>query len=55
MIYSNIGHNNMDYEHQYEKDSVRTLSFTFKSKNYGDFIINAMYILAKEKKRRFDL
>lgn len=55
MIYSNIGHNDMDYEYQYEKNSVRTLSFTFRSKDYGDFIINAIYFLAKEKRRRFGL
>lgn len=54
MIYSNIGHNDMDYEHLYEKDSVRTLSLTFKSKEYSDFIINALYLLAKEKRKRFD-
>jgi uncharacterized protein len=51
MIYSNIGHNDIDYEHKYEKESVRTLSQTFKSKDYSNFILNALYLLAKEKRK----
>ena len=52
MIYSNMGHNDMDYEHKFD-DTNRTLSHTFGSKSYAQFITNALFLLAKEKKRRF--
>ncbi|ASK30901.1 hypothetical protein CEY12_17680 [Chryseobacterium sp. T16E-39] len=54
MIYSNIGHNDMDYEHQYSKDQTKSLSSTFSSKEYTRFIIRAINHLAREKRKRFN-
>ncbi|MBK1895112.1 hypothetical protein [Chryseobacterium paridis] len=55
MIYSYIGHNHMDYEHQYRnsKKKINTLSSTFGSKDYNDFITHSIYYLDKEKRKRF--
>ena len=49
MLYSNLGHNDMDYEHRHNKDTVSTLSSTFASKEYADFIIKSILILGKAK------
>lgn len=41
MIYINMGHDDMDYEHKYD-DTNRTLSYTFNNKIQDRFIINAL-------------
>jgi hypothetical protein len=41
MIYFNMGHNDMDYEHKYDTTN-RTLSSTFSSKMQDKLIINAL-------------
>ncbi|HEU0227769.1 MAG TPA: ThuA domain-containing protein [Arachidicoccus soli] len=45
MIYVNMGHNDMDYEHKYDNTN-RTLSYTFKNKIQDQFIINSLLWLA---------
>jgi len=41
MVYVNMGHNDMDYEHKYDNTN-RTLSFTFKNEIQNQFIINSL-------------
>jgi hypothetical protein len=53
MIYSNIGHNDIDCEHRYSKEEVKILSSTFASKEYVNFITNSIYYLAIQKRERF--
>lgn len=48
MIYVNMGHNDMDYEHKYGKD-VKTLSNTFDNEQQNQFIINSLLWLGKQK------
>ncbi len=47
MIYFNMGHNDMDYEHKYDTTN-RTLSFTFSSKMQDKLIINALLWLGRK-------
>jgi uncharacterized protein len=47
MIYFNMGHNDIDYEHQSDK----TLSHTFSSKQQNRLIINALLWLGRTKKK----
>ena len=46
MVYINMGHNDIDYEHS----SNTTLSFTFKNKTQNKFIIKSLLWLAKKRK-----
>jgi len=46
MIYMNMGHNDMDYEHKTNKE----LSFTFSSASEEKFIVDALLWLGNEKK-----
>jgi hypothetical protein len=49
MIYVNMGHNDMDYEHKYGKETA-TLSHTFASEAQDKFIIDALFWLGTGKK-----
>lgn len=49
MVYVNMGHNDMDYEHRYDKTN-RTLSSTFGSREECQLIINALMWLGTGKK-----
>jgi hypothetical protein len=49
MIYMNMGHNDMDYEHKYDKTN-RTLSRTFDNEVQNNFIIDALLWLGGKKK-----
>lgn len=49
MVYVNMGHNDMDYEHKYGKD-VKSLSQTFENDIQNQMIINALLWLGKAKK-----
>jgi hypothetical protein len=49
MLYSNIGHNDMDYEHLHNKETVTELSATFANREYADFIIQSILVLGKSK------
>lgn len=48
MIYVNMGHNDMDYEHKHGKD-VKTLSNTFDNEQQNQFIIDGLLWLGKQK------
>ena len=48
MIYFNMGHNDMDYEHKYD-NTDKTLSHTFDSKMESKLIIDALLWLGKGK------
>lgn len=41
MVYVNMGHNDMDYEHKYDNTN-KTLSYTFDNKFQSRFIINTL-------------
>ncbi len=45
MLYINMGHNDIDYEHNSQKE----LSFTFKNKIQNKLILNALFWLANKK------
>ncbi|PWS31332.1 ThuA domain-containing protein [Pedobacter paludis] len=49
MVYVNMGHNDMDYEHKYDKTN-KTLSNTFDSEMEGKMIINSLIWLGTGKK-----
>ena len=49
MVYVNMGHNDMDYEHKYGK-AVNSLSKTFENDIQNQLIINALLWLGKTKK-----
>jgi hypothetical protein len=49
MIYVNMGHNDMDYEHKYDKTN-KTLSNTFDSEGESKFIMNGLLWLGSKKK-----
>ncbi|MDB4925266.1 ThuA domain-containing protein [Mucilaginibacter sp.] len=49
MVYVNMGHNDMDYEHQYNKFTT-TLSSSFASREQDKFIIDALLWLGTAKK-----
>lgn len=44
MVYINMGHNDMDYEHKFDNTN-KTLSFTFQNKLESKFILNALLYL----------
>lgn len=44
MVYVNMGHNDMDYEHKYDQTN-RTLSHTFDNETQNRFIINSLFWL----------
>lgn len=50
MIYVNMGHNDMDYEHKYDKTN-RTLSSTFSSEGESKFILDGLLWLGSKKKK----
>lgn len=47
MIYFNMGHNDMDYEHKFDTTN-RTLSYTFANKIQDQLIMNALLWLGKK-------
>ena len=49
MIYANMGHNDMDYEHKYDQTN-RTLSFTFKNEIQDRLIVNSLLWLGSGSK-----
>ena len=49
MIYVNMGHNDMDYEHKYDKTN-KTLSYTFENEIQDKMIINGLLWLGDGKK-----
>ena len=49
MIYFNMGHNDMDYEHRYGPE-VKTLSHTFSSKSETHLILQSLLWLGRGKK-----
>jgi len=49
MVYVNMGHNDMDYEHKYDKTN-KTLSSTFGSQDQNQLIINSLLWLGRGKK-----
>lgn len=49
MIYVNMGHNDMDYEHKYDNTN-KTLSYTLANKNQNQLIINSLLWLGTGKK-----
>jgi hypothetical protein len=51
MIYFNMGHNDIDYEHRYDTTN-RTLSHTFGSPVEDQLIINALLWLGKSTSAR---
>ncbi|MFI5453738.1 ThuA domain-containing protein [Pedobacter sp. UC225_61] len=48
MIYVNMGHNDMDYEHKYGKTTT-SLSHTFENETQNQFIINSLLWLGNGK------
>lgn len=50
MIYFNMGHNDMDYEHSFDNTN-RTLSYTFGNKYQDRLIINALLWLGTKSKK----
>jgi hypothetical protein len=49
MVYFNWGHNDMDYEHKYDKTN-RTLSYTFSDEIQDKLVLNWLLWLANGKK-----
>jgi hypothetical protein len=49
MIYLNMGHNDMDYEHKFDKTN-RTLSFTFENEIQDRLVLDSLLWLANGKK-----
>ena len=49
MIYFNMGHNDIDYEHRYDSTN-RTLSSTFSSATQNQLIIDALLWLGEKKR-----
>jgi uncharacterized protein len=47
MIYFNMGHNDMDYEHKFDTTKVITLSHTFGNKYQDKLILNALLWLGE--------
>ncbi|MES2274869.1 MAG: ThuA domain-containing protein [Bacteroidota bacterium] len=50
MVYFNMGHNDMDYEHKYDKTN-KTLSHTFDSEDESKLIINTLLWLGSKHKK----
>lgn len=51
MVYVNMGHNDMDYEHKYDNTN-KTLSFTFDNKIQNKMILNSLIWLGTGKKTK---
>lgn len=51
MIYFNMGHNDMDYEHKYDTTN-RTLSYTFNNPIQDKLILNALLWLGKKNTKQ---
>ena len=49
MVYFNMGHNDMDYEHKYDNTN-KTLSYTFDNTDQNKMIINTLLWLGSKKK-----
>jgi hypothetical protein len=49
MIYMNMGHNDMDYEHKIDKSNA-TLSFTFDNELQTKMLVNSLLWLGVGKK-----
>lgn len=49
MLYVNMGHNDIDYEHKFDKTN-KTLSYTFDNEMQNKMIINALFWLGTGKK-----
>lgn len=49
MIYVNMGHNDMDYEHKFDQTN-KTLSFTFANETQDQLIIDSLLWLGGERK-----
>ncbi|WP_421944444.1 ThuA domain-containing protein [Pedobacter sp.] len=49
MVYFNMGHNDMDYEHKFD-DTNKTLSFTFDNEIQNKMILNSLIWLGTGKK-----
>ena len=49
MIYMNMGHNDMDYEHKYD-NTDKTLSYTFGNELEAKMILESLLWLGKGKK-----
>ena len=49
MLYVNMGHNDIDYEHRTNK----TLSYTFQNENQNKVILNALQLFGNSKKKLF--
>ncbi len=49
MVYLNMGHNDMDYEHKYDA-SNKTLSYTFNNEVQNRFVLNALLWLGGKKR-----
>lgn len=50
MIYFNMGHNDMDYEHKFDRTN-RTLSFTFDNKIQDRLILDSLFWLGRGEAR----
>ncbi len=48
MVYFNMGHNDIDYEHKYDTTN-KTLSYTFDNEIQNQLILNALLWLGKKK------
>jgi hypothetical protein len=51
MVYFNMGHNDIDYEHEYDTTN-RTLSYTFNNPVQDQFIVDALLWLGDSSGRR---
>ncbi|RYD76179.1 MAG: ThuA domain-containing protein [Sphingobacteriales bacterium] len=51
MVYVNMGHNDMDYEHKYDNTN-KTLSFTFDNEIQNKMILNSLIWLGTGKKAK---
>jgi hypothetical protein len=49
MVYVNMGHNDMDYEHKYDNTN-KTLSYTFNNEVQNRFVLNALLWLGGKKR-----
>jgi len=57
MIYMNMGHNDMDYEHKYNNNTVITLSYTFANEIQNKLVLDSLLWLGNSEQeadlRRF--
>lgn len=49
MVYVNMGHNDIDYEHKFDKTNI-TLSYTFGNKIQNKMILHSLFWLGTKKK-----